>query len=106
MAVPARWRHRGPETEAALLSCPAAKACGVVGALDEERGRIMEAYVVLRNGAARHAATVAALQALVEQAIMPGDDPRMGEFMPAPWRPRIVERRHFVLCRFGAAKGA
>ena len=50
MIISAGYNIAGPEVEGALLAHPAVAECGVVGAPDEERGTIVKAFVVLKNG--------------------------------------------------------
>src|SRR5216110_1498754 len=62
MIISAGYNIAGPEVEAALLSHPDVAECAVVGAPDEERGQIVEAYVVLRPGVGADANCAKALQ--------------------------------------------
>ncbi len=50
MIISAGYNIAGPEVESALLTHPAVAECGVVGVADEDRGQIVKAYVVLRDG--------------------------------------------------------
>ena len=52
MIISAGYNIAGPEVEAALLSHPDVKECAVIGMPDEERGQIVEAHVVLKDGIA------------------------------------------------------
>ena len=47
--ISAGYNIAGPEIEEALLLHPDVAECGVVGVLDETRGQIVKAYVVLRT---------------------------------------------------------
>jgi 2-aminobenzoate-CoA ligase len=76
MIVSAGYNIAGPEVEAALLSHPMVVECAVVGAPDEERGMIVEAHVVLAEGAIGDAAMVTLLQDHVKQVIAPYKYPR------------------------------
>jgi 2-aminobenzoate-CoA ligase len=76
MIISSGYNIAGPEVEAALLSHPAVAECAVVGAPDEERGHIVEAYVVLREGFAADEACIKALQEHVKAAIAPYKYPR------------------------------
>lgn len=51
MIVSSGYNIAGPEVESALLSHPAVAECAVIGAPNEERGMIVQAHVVLSNGA-------------------------------------------------------
>jgi 2-aminobenzoate-CoA ligase len=83
MIVSAGYNIAGPEVESALLSHPAVKECAVVGAPDEERGQIVQAHVVLRDGIAGDAETVKALQDHVKATIAPYKYPRSVKFIDA-----------------------
>ena len=50
MIVSAGYNIAAPEVEGALLQHPAVAECAVVGVADEERGQIVKAFVVLRDG--------------------------------------------------------
>jgi 2-aminobenzoate-CoA ligase len=76
MIVSAGYNIAGPEVEASLLAHPAVVECGVVGAPDAERGMIVRAYVVLREGVPPDAATTKMLQDHVKADIAPFKYPR------------------------------
>src|SRR6202047_2285778 len=50
MIISAGYNIAGPEVEAALLSHPDVKECAVIGVPDEDRGQIVQAHVVLKDG--------------------------------------------------------
>jgi 2-aminobenzoate-CoA ligase len=81
MIIAAGYNIAGPEVEQALLGHPDVVEAGVVAAPDAERGTIVKAYVVLREGAGRDAAKVAELQDFTKQAIAPYKYPRAVEFL-------------------------
>jgi 2-aminobenzoate-CoA ligase len=83
MIISAGYNIAGPEVEAALLTHPMVRECGVVGAPDAARGRIVQAYVVLKDAAAMTEATAKALQEHVKQAIAPYKYPRSIVFVEA-----------------------
>jgi 2-aminobenzoate-CoA ligase len=76
MIVSAGYNIAGPEVEAALITHPAVKECGVVGAPDAERGTVVRAYVVLAAGHAPDEAMAKALQDHVKATIAPYKYPR------------------------------
>src|ERR1700735_534645 len=80
MIISAGYNIAGPEVEAALLTHEAVLECAVIGAPDEERGQIVEAHVVLREGATADAAMVLRLQNHVKAAIAPYKYPRSIKF--------------------------
>ena len=71
----------GPfEVESALVSHAAVAEAAVVAAPDEERGAVVRAVVVLRQGYAAGAQLVAELQAHVREHTAPYKYPRVVEF--------------------------
>jgi hypothetical protein len=69
--------------EAALLAHPDVLECAVVGAPDEERGQIVEAHVVLREGVEASDVLVLKLQEHVKRTIAPYKYPRRVVFADA-----------------------
>ena len=83
MIITSGYSIAGPEVEQALLSHPDVLEVGVVGAPDPERGTIIKAYVVLREGATAGPDKAAELQAFAKQVIAPYKYPRAIEFLDA-----------------------
>lgn len=83
MIVSAGYNIAGPEVEAALLGHPDVAECAVVGAPDEERGQIVSAFVVLKQGARGDDIEVKALQDHVKATIAPYKYPRAIAFVEA-----------------------
>jgi 2-aminobenzoate-CoA ligase len=81
MIVSAGYNIGGPEVEAVLLDHPKVKECAVIGAPDEERGRIVKAFVILRDPGHAGPATVKELQDWVKAQIAPFKYPRAIEFV-------------------------
>lgn len=81
MIISSGYNIAAPEVEQALLGHPDVLECGVVGAPDEQRGMIVTAYVVLREGVHGDAAETAALQQHVKRVIAPYKYPRVVEFL-------------------------
>ena len=79
----AGYNIAGPEVEAALLSHPAVAECAVIGAPDPERGEIVEAHVVLREGFEADRLMVRDLQDHVKRSIAPYKYPRSVVFCAA-----------------------
>ena len=73
----------GPEVEAALLAHADVLECAVIGAPDDERGQIVEAHVVLKDGVLADRATVKMLQDHVKAMIAPFKYPRSVVFTEA-----------------------
>ncbi|MBA3251140.1 MAG: AMP-binding protein [Geodermatophilaceae bacterium] len=81
MIISAGYNIGGPEVEAALLGHPDVAECGVVGAPDPDRGTVVSAYVVLREGAVGDEVKVKELQDFVKTQIAPYKYPRIVEFV-------------------------
>ena len=81
MIISSGYNIAGPEVEAALLRHPDVLECGVVGAPDAERGMLVTAYVVLREGVSRGDETVKDLQEFVKAEIAPYKYPRRVHFV-------------------------
>jgi len=73
----------GPfEVESALVSHPAVAEAAVVASADEERGSVVRAVVVLRDGFQPGRDLAAELQDHVRSVTAPYKYPRIGEFVP------------------------
>ncbi|UWS02873.1 AMP-binding protein [Phaeobacter inhibens] len=76
MIVSAGYNIAGPEVEAALLSHDLVAECAVIGARDDARGEIVQAHVVLAEGAQASEVLTRALQDHVKATIAPYKYPR------------------------------
>ncbi|MGY3528482.1 benzoate-CoA ligase family protein [Bradyrhizobium sp. USDA 4452] len=83
MIISAGYNIAGPEVEAALLGHPDVAECAVIGAPDEERGQIVSAFVVLKQGARSDDVEVKLLQDHVKATIAPYKYPRAIAFVEA-----------------------
>ncbi len=81
MIISAGYNIAGPEVEAALLSHPDVKECAVVGAPDDGRGQIVEAYIVLKEGVPGSVDAAKRLQTHVKATIAPFKYPRSIKFI-------------------------
>ena len=97
MIISAGYNIAGPEVEAALLTHEAVLECAVIGAPDEERGQIVEAHVVLREGATTDAAMILRLQNHVKAAIAPYKYPRAIKFTASLPRTQTGKIQRFQL---------
>src|SRR5436305_1583124 len=97
MIISAGHNISGPEVEAVLLDHPAVAECGVVGAPDEIRGRIVKAYVVLRPGVTAGPERVKELQDFVKAEIAPYKYPRAIEFVDSLPRTETGKLQRFRL---------
>ena len=76
MIISAGYNIAAPEVEDALLRHPAVAECAVIGVPDDERGQIVKAFVVLREGQHEDSALIRAMQDFVKQSIAPYKYPR------------------------------
>jgi 2-aminobenzoate-CoA ligase len=81
LIISSGYNISGPEVEACLLQHQDVAECGVYGIPDDERGNVVKAWVVLRDGIPRTAQTVRALQEYVKQHIAPYKYPRAVAFV-------------------------
>jgi 2-aminobenzoate-CoA ligase len=97
MIVSAGYNIAGPEVETCLLTHPAVAECGVVAAPCPERGQIVKAYVVLREGHDGDAALIKALQDHVKAMIAPYKYPRAIAFVAALPKTATGKLQRFAL---------
>lgn len=102
MIVSAGYNIAGPEVEAALLAHPAVAECAVVGAPDEARGQIVEAFVVPAPGFDPGPLLVRELQDHVKATIAPYKYPRSVRFVDALPKTSTGKIQRFVLRARGA----
>lgn len=106
MIVSSGYNIAGPEVEAVLLSHPAVAECGVVAAPDEDRGNIVKAYIVVREGTTPSNELIKTLQDYVKEMIAPYKYPRAIEFMDRLPRTESGKLQRFELRRRAAATAA
>jgi 2-aminobenzoate-CoA ligase len=97
MIISAGYNIAGPEVEAALLSHSDVAECAVIGAADPERGQIVQAHVVLKEGVERDEACVRRLQDHVKATIAPYKYPRSVKFVSALPRTQTGKIQRFKL---------
>ena len=97
MIVSSGYNIGAPEVEAALDTHPDVVDAAVIGEPDPERGSIVSAFVVLRDGVVRDAATVRALQDHVKAELAPYKYPRRIRFVDALPRNTSGKLQHFKL---------
>ncbi len=106
MIISAGYNIAGPEVEIALLTHPAVAECGVVGQPDDERGQIVKAYVILRQGFAGDIAMTHALQEHVKATVAPFKYPRAIEYVTNLPRTETGKLQRFELRRRAAVSTA
>ena len=105
MIISSGYNIAGPEVEAALLSHPDVKECAVIGVADEERGQIVHAHVVLKDGVEPSAECAKRLQDHVKATIAPFKYPRSVKFIEALPKTQTGKIQRFRL-RQGPPSGA
>ena len=80
MIISGGYNIAGPEVENVLLEHEAVQECAVVGQSDQDRGHIVKAVIVLRQGHAGDDRLVKELQDFVKERIAPYKYPRAIEF--------------------------
>ena len=97
MIITAGYNVAGPEVEAALMQHPAVAECGVVGRPDDERGMVILAYVVLKQGQTGDDAQIKLLQDHVKHSLAPYKYPREVRFVTALPRTETGKLQRFAL---------
>ena len=97
MIISAGYNIAGPEVESALLQHPAVAECGVVGVPDEDRGQIVQAFVVTKPGHLAGPELAEALQEHVKQTIAPFKYPRKVVFVDTLPRTETGKLQRFKL---------
>jgi 2-aminobenzoate-CoA ligase len=97
MIVSSGYNISGPEVESVLLEHPKVRECAVVAGSDPERGTIVKAFVVLRDGATGDEATTRELQDFVKAEIAPYKYPRAIEYIDALPRTETGKVQRFRL---------
>ncbi|MGW4892542.1 AMP-binding protein [Kitasatospora sp. NPDC004240] len=97
MIVSSGYNIAGPEVEAAVSTHPDVVECAVVGRPDPERGSVVCAFVVLREGVAGGEATAKGIQDHVKSQLAPYKYPRVVRFSEALPRNASGKLQHYVL---------
>ncbi|WP_338743075.1 AMP-binding protein [Actinomadura luteofluorescens] len=97
MIISSGYNIAGPEVEQALIEHPDVLECGVVGAPDPDRGAVVTAFVVLREGVEGDAAKAAELQDFTKRTIAPYKYPRSVRFVDRLPRTNTGKLQRFPL---------
>jgi 2-aminobenzoate-CoA ligase len=100
MIIASGYNVAGPEVEAALLEHDLVLECAVVGEPDPERGTIVKAYVVLREGSGSKALT----EEFVKARLAPYKYPRAIAFVSELPRTQTGKLQRFKLRDAGAPR--
>ncbi len=97
LIVSSGYNIAGPEVEEALLTHPDVDEVAVVGQPDEDRGQLVTAFVVLREGLTGDDEIARALQDHVKQEIAPYKFPRAVHFIDGLPRTGTGKVQRFLL---------
>lgn len=106
MIVSSGYNIGGPEVEAAIEDHPDVVECAVVAKPDADRGSIVCAFAVLRDGAASDAAKAKEIQDFVKGHIAPYKYPREVRFVDSLPRNASGKLQHFRLRDIVNAEGS
>jgi 2-aminobenzoate-CoA ligase len=104
MIISAGYNIAGPEVEQVLLGHPDVLETAVVAAPDADRGSVVQAFVVLRDGVAGDAAKAAELQEFAKRSIAPYKYPRLVEFVTALPKTNSGKVQRYRLRQVAAAR--
>jgi 2-aminobenzoate-CoA ligase len=105
MIVSSGYNIAGPEVEAALMEHDAVGECAVVASPDEERGNVVKAFIVTREGVAGDEALIGELQDFVKGRIAPYKYPRAIVFIDELPKTQTGKIQRFVLRERELARG-
>ncbi len=97
MIITAGYNVAGPEIEGVLLMHASVAECVVVSSPDPDRGTVIKAFVVLRQGCEGTAELIAELQEFVKNTIAPYKYPRKIEFISELPRTGTGKVQRYVL---------
>src|SRR5690606_18777768 len=93
----AGYRIGPTEVENALCEHPSVAECGAVASPDPERGEVVKAFIVLKEGVRGDDALVKDMQELTKSLTAPYKYPRKIEFVPSlPKTPTGKIQRHLL----------
>ena len=81
MIISSGYNISGPEIEAVLLEHAVVAECAVVASPDPDRGNIVKAFIVLREGVYGDAELVTEIQNFIKNEMAPYKYPRVIEFI-------------------------
>jgi 2-aminobenzoate-CoA ligase len=97
MIITAGYNVSAPEVEDSLLSHPLVLECAVVGQKDVERGMVVKAFCVLKEGHAPNPALIQELQDHVKTHLAPYKYPRIIECVDQLPRTQTGKLQRFKL---------
>jgi 2-aminobenzoate-CoA ligase len=97
MIITSGYNVSGLQVESTLLLHEAVAECGVIGVPDDERGHLVKAFVVVREGVEAGEALAKELQDFVKAQIAPYKYPRAVQFLEALPRTQTGKLQRFRL---------
>ncbi|CAM5787770.1 AMP-binding protein [Castellaniella caeni] len=97
MIISSGYNIAAPDVEEALMQHPAVAECAVIGVPDAERGQLVKAFVVLRQGQTGDDAMKKTLQDFVKATIAPYKYPRAMAFVDKLPRTQTGKLQRFKL---------
>ena len=97
MIVSSGYNISGPEVESVLLRHPVVQECAVVGLPDDERGQLVSAFIVPKEGTELGRDLIRELQDFVKAEIAPYKYPRRVEFVTSLPRTTTGKLQRFRL---------
>ncbi|MBT6329817.1 MAG: AMP-binding protein [Kordiimonadaceae bacterium] len=81
--ISAGYNIASPEVEQAIMAHAAVSECAVIGAPDQDRGMIVKAFIVLKDGVEGNDELIKDIQTFVKSTVAPYKYPRAIEFIDA-----------------------
>lgn len=81
MIISAGYNIAAPEVEQAIMGHDAVSECAVIGVPDEDRGNLVKAFIVLKNGVEKSENLSHDIQKYVKETVAPYKYPRIIEFV-------------------------
>ncbi len=97
MIVSAGYNIAGPDVEQTLLKHEAVADCAVIGTPDEKRGKIVTAFIVLKNGYSADSALAESLRSFAKKTAAPYKYPRKIHFLPTLPRTNTGKIQYYKL---------
>ena len=97
MIISSGYNIAAPDVEQTVAQHPAVAECAVIGIPDKERGHLVRAYIVLKEGFAESDALIKDIQDFAKQQSSPYKYPRSIKFIGALPRTLTGKVQHFML---------
>ena len=97
MIISSGYNIAGPEVEQVLSEHPLVKECAVIGIPNEQRGQIVCAYIVLKDGETQSDELIKNIQDFAKKTGAPYKYPRSVKFINALPRTLTGKVQHYIL---------